>query len=54
MVGIVSPWLSVWVNFLLSTALSLGLAVLSRKVWVLDLVFRPARFITELKEHRNR
>jgi fucose 4-O-acetylase-like acetyltransferase len=54
MVGIVSPWLSVWINFLLSTALSLGLALLSRRVWVLDIVFRPARFVTELKDHRNR
>lgn len=49
MVGIVTPWLSVWVNFLLSTGISLLLAWLAGKTWIMDVVFRPARFYSELK-----
>lgn len=44
--GVTSPWLSVWLNFLLSLGISLVLAVLARKTWVMDIVFRPTRFIS--------
>ena len=46
--GITTPWLSVWVNFLLSTGVCLLLAWLSGKCWVLDLVFRPTRFAAKV------
>lgn len=46
--GITTPWLSVWVNFLLSTGVCLLMAWLSGKCWVLDLVFRPTRFATRI------
>lgn len=47
--GITTPWLSVWVNFLISTVLCLLLAWLSGKCWVLDVVFRPVRFFTTVR-----
>ncbi len=50
MLGITDPWCSVWLNFLISTGVSLGLAVLARKAWVMDAVFRPSRFLSELKQ----
>ena len=54
LVGITTPWLSVWVNFLLSTGISLLLACLAGKTWVMDVIFRPARFCGELlKRIRN-
>ena len=49
MLGITGPWCSVGLNFLASTAASLGLAVLARRYWVMDAVFRPSRFVSELK-----
>ena len=50
LVGITTPWLSVWVNFMLSTGISLLLAYLAGKTWIMDVVFRPARFYTELSK----
>ena len=50
LLGITGPWCSVWLNFLVSTAVSLGLAVLARKAWVMDAVFRPSRFVSEIKQ----
>lgn len=47
--GITDPWLSVWVNFIISTAVCLLLAWLAGKCWVLDIVFRPARFISTIR-----
>ena len=47
--GITTPWLSVWLNFLLSTGVSLALAVLAGKTWVMDIVFRPARFLSHFQ-----
>lgn len=52
--GITTPWLSVWSNFILSTGLSLGLAWLSGRFWAMDLLFRPARFYTELNNRRKK
>ena len=49
MMGVTTPWLSVWLNFLISAAVSLGLAVLAGKTWVMDLVFRPAHFISHIR-----
>lgn len=46
--GITTPWLSVWVNFLISTGLSLLLAVLAGKIPAMDMVFRPARLLGRL------
>lgn len=48
--GITTPWLSVWVNFALSTVFCLLLAHLAGKWWGLDLLFRPARFLTAARE----
>ena len=42
-VGLRTPWLSVWVNFFLSTAACLGIAALAGKWRGLDVLFRPAR-----------
>lgn len=42
--GVVDPWISVWVNSFLSTALCLLLAYLAGKASWTDLIFRPARF----------
>lgn len=47
MVGITSPWLSVFLNFLLSAGLSLGLTILLHRGCLGDLLFRPARFLKE-------
>lgn len=54
LVGITGPWLSVWVNFLLSTGISLLLAYLAGKTWIMDVVFRPARFYTQLRNRREK
>lgn len=54
LLGITSPWCSVWLNFLVSTAVSLGLAVLARRTWIMDAVFRPSRFISEIKQRIKR
>lgn len=50
LMGITTPWLSVWVNFILSTSISLLLAWLAGKTWVMDAVFRPARFYSALRK----
>ena len=50
MLGITTAWVSVWLNFLISTAVSLGLAVLARKTWVMDIVFRPTRFFSHIRK----
>lgn len=50
MVGITGPWLSVWVNFLVSTGVCLVLAYLAEKCRWMDLLFRPARFLRRLKK----
>lgn len=42
--GITTPWLSVWINFLMSAGISLLLAVLFGKFRGMDLLFRPTRF----------
>lgn len=42
--GVTSPWLSVWLNFLISMGASLLIAFLAGKTWIMDIVFRPARF----------
>ena len=49
MLGITTPWLSVWLNFLFSAGVSLILAALAGKTWVMDIVFRPARFFSHIK-----
>ena len=49
MLGITTPWLSVWLNFLFSAGVSLILAALAGKTWVMDIVFRPARFFSRIK-----
>lgn len=46
--GITGPWLSVWVNFVLSTAICLGLAWLASRCSWTDLIFRPSRFLDRL------
>lgn len=43
--GVVTPWLSVLVNFAASTAISLVLAVLAGKWRWTDILFRPARLL---------
>lgn len=43
--GLTIPWVSVWLNFLVSTGLSLLIAWCAAKTWVMDAVFRPARFV---------
>ncbi len=52
-VGITGPWLSVLLNFLISTSVSLGLAVLAGKVWWMDVVFRPSRFLRRLRDKKK-
>lgn len=52
LLGITNPWGSVWLNFLLSTGISLGLAWLSGKVWWMDILFRPAGFFQRVREKR--
>lgn len=47
--GVMAPWGSVWVNFLLSTALCLLLAWLAGRAAWTDLIFRPARFFRRLE-----
>lgn len=54
MVGVTTPWASVWVNFLLSTSISLVLAWGAGKLWFTDLLFRPMRFYQRIKQYRNR
>ena len=44
LIGITTPFLSVWLNFLLSAGLSYGLAVLLSRFRITSLLFRPARF----------
>ena len=46
--GIRTPWLSVWVNFLLSTLVCLGIAFLAARARWTDVLFRPARFLRRL------
>lgn len=48
--GITTPWLSVWVNFIISTGLSLLLAVLAGKLWIMDIIFRPARLLGRFRK----
>lgn len=52
--GITTPWLSVWVNFAISTAACLLIAFLAGKCWWMDLVFRPARFALEVKNRMGK
>lgn len=47
MLGITTPWLSVFLNFLLSAGLSLGLSVLLNCLCLGTLLFRPARFFRQ-------
>lgn len=47
--GMTGPWLSVWVNFVVSTAVSLLLAYLAGRCLWMDLLFRPARFVQRLE-----
>lgn len=54
MAGVVSPWLHVWLNFLLSTILCLMIAALAARIPALDLLFHPSRFLSRhAKEHSN-
>lgn len=54
-VGLTTPWISVWVNFLISTGLSVLIAWGASKLWVMDILFRPARFAARLiAAHQNR
>lgn len=46
--GLTAPWVCVWLNFLVSTGLSLLIAWCASKTWVMDAVFRPARFVQRL------
>ena len=46
------PWLSVILNFALSTCICLLLAIAARSVWWGSLFFRPARFLSRLKDHQ--
>lgn len=48
MLGITGPWCSVWVNFVASTAICLGLAWLASRYRWTDLIFRPTRFFMRL------
>ena len=41
--GITTPWLSVWMNFLLSTGICLALAALAGRARWTDILFRPGR-----------
>ncbi len=52
LLGISTPWLSVWLNFLLSTGASVALAVLARGAWVMDIVFRPAQFFSHIRSKK--
>ncbi len=45
LLGITGPWISAAVNFILSTGICLGLAVLAGKCRWMDAVFRPSRFL---------
>ena len=51
LLGLKMPWPSVWMNFLLSTGLCLGIALLAEKVRALDVLFRPARVLERIKTH---
>lgn len=48
--GITGPWVSVWLNFCLSTGASLGLAALAGRWRWTDVLFRPSRFIRRWKQ----
>lgn len=50
LLGVTTAWLSVWLNFLISTAVSLGIAALAGKTWVMDIVFRPMRFLSHIRK----
>ncbi len=50
--GITRPWLSVWVNFIISTGVSLGLAWIAGKCRWMDLFFRPSRFLQWVRSKR--
>ena len=50
--GVTGPWLSVWLNFCLSTAVCLAIAALAAKVPAMDLLFRPARFWKRLRNRK--
>ena len=49
LLGIVTPWCTVWTNFLLSTIICMALAWAAERFWPADLLFRPARLIRRLR-----
>ncbi len=51
--GITAPWVSVGLNFVISTGLSLLIAYLAGKTRFMDVVFRPARFIRRICEKKE-
>lgn len=53
LLGITGPWVSVWVNFAVSTGVCLGLAWLADRCRWTDLIFRPARFLQRLKRQNG-
>ena len=54
LLGATSPWLSVWLNFGISTGVCLLLAVLAGRFRAMDLLFRPARLAGELWDKRKK
>lgn len=52
--GLTAPWVSVAVNFVVSTGLSLLIAVAANGHPAMDLVFRPAKYITRVLNRRTR
>lgn len=54
LLGVTGPWLSVWLNFGISTGVCLLLAVLAGRFRWMDLLFRPARLVGELWEKRKK
>lgn len=53
LLGVETPWLSVTVNFLLSTAISLGLAALAARAPFCDVIFHPVRFFDRIKAKKQ-
>ena len=45
LLGITTPWLSIWANFLISTGSSLGIAILSTHFRPLGFLFRPLQVL---------
>lgn len=45
LLGITTPWLSIWANFLLSTGFSLGIAILAAHFRPLGFLFRPLQVL---------